>query len=227
MTEQVADAGASQTSDTSQAAASAAPAAAQQTALTAEPAKAAPAEGAQQQAGTEGQTAGADASSEGDKGVQQGAPEKYEFKAPEGTQLAEPVVSAFSEVAKELNLPQESAQKVIDKLAPIIAKQTADAGQAAFKQVNEGWMEATRTDKEFGGDKLDANLAVAKKALDAFGTPELRTLLNETGLGNNPELIRAFYRAGKAMSEDTMVPGSKSPPAAGKTDAATALYGKT
>jgi hypothetical protein len=43
--------------------------------------------------------------------------------------------------------------------------------------------------------------------MDAFATPELRTLLNESGLGNHPEIIRAFYRAGKAISEDGFVAG--------------------
>jgi hypothetical protein len=50
---------------------------------------------------------------------------------------------------------------------------------------------------------------VAKKALDAFGTAELRSLLNESGLGNHPEVIRFMFRAGKAISEDSMVTGNK------------------
>jgi hypothetical protein len=50
---------------------------------------------------------------------------------------------------------------------------------------------------------------VAKKALDAFGTAELRSLLNESGLGNHPEVIRFMFRAGKAISEDSMVTGTK------------------
>jgi len=29
-----------------------------------------------------------------------------------------------------------------------------------------------------------------------------------TGLGNHPEVIRAFYKAGKAISEDRFIPGS-------------------
>ncbi len=234
MSEQIADTGANQTSGTSQGAEGT-----QQTALTdaststqattaaADGAKGADGqnkEGAQQQVATEGQGDKSQTNSEGDKGVAvEGAPEKYEFKAPEGVDLSQPVVSAFSEVAKELNLSQDAAQKVVDKVAPLMAKQS----QEAFEQVNNAWLEATKSDKEFGGDKLNANLAVAKKALDAFGTPELRELLNKTGLGNNPEVIRAFYRAGKAMSEDSYVPGGKQPTAAAKRDAATALYGQT
>jgi len=45
--------------------------------------------------------------------------------------------------------------------------------------------------------------------MDKFGTPELTKLLNASGMGNHPEIIRAFYRAGKAISEDSFVGGSR------------------
>ena len=151
---------------------------------------------------TEGQKAdGAEA--EGEQAKPEGAPEKYEFKAAEGTTFDDAVIGAFSEAAKELNLSQEAAQKVLDKVAPVIQARQAEQIEAA----RNAWAESARTDKEFGGDKLTENLAVAKKALDTFGTPELKKLLNESGMGNNPEVIRAFYRAGKAISEDKFIGG--------------------
>lgn len=174
-------------------------------------------EGGQQQQATEGQgTQGQQAEGTKTEGGQQqqekkpeGAPESYEFKAPEGTQFDDAVIGAFSEVAKELNLPQDQAQKVLDKMAPVIAARQAEQFQAARTE----WAEAAKTDKEFGGEKLTENLGTAKKALDALATPELRTLLEESGLGNHPEVIRVFYRAGKAISEDRFVAGQ-----AGKTN---------
>ena len=47
----------------------------------------------------------------------EGAPEKYEFNskvADAPDELAPEVLTAFGEVAKELDLPQEAAQKVLD-----------------------------------------------------------------------------------------------------------------
>lgn len=137
------------------------------------------------------------------------APEKYEFKAPvEGETLDAGIAASFSEVAKDLNLPQEAAQKVIDKMLPVLAQRQVDA----IAKARTEWETAATSDKEFGGEALPQNLGVAKKAMDAFGTPELRTLLNESGLGNHPEVIRFMFRAGKAMSEDGMVTGTKSAP---------------
>jgi hypothetical protein len=153
-----------------------------------------------------------------------GAPEKYEFTAEQGKEFDPEVLTAFSEVAKELNLPQDAAQKLLDKMAPtIVARQMEQ-----LDVVRNEWSQASQSDKEFGGDKLQENLAVAKKALDSFGTPELRSLLNESGLGNNPEVIRFMFRAGKAISEDRFVAATtganpKSAPK-GFNDLASALY---
>jgi hypothetical protein len=145
-------------------------------------------------------------------------PEKYEFTPPEGTQLNPEVISKFEGVARELGLSQDAAQKVVDAMAP----QLAAAQTAQFESIKTGWADSARTDKEFGGDKLPENLAVAKKALDTFGTPELRTLLNDTGLGNHPEIIRAFYRAGQKISGSNFVPGGAS--SSSDKSAAAVLY---
>lgn len=133
-----------------------------------------------------------------------GAPEQYDFKTPEGLTLDGAVLDKFSAAAKELDLPQDKAQLMLDKMAPALAQRQAEQIQA----VRTEWAETSKADKEFGGEKLDESLATAKKAMDAFATPELRTLLNESGLGNHPEVIRLFYRTGKAMSEDSLVTGA-------------------
>lgn len=154
-----------------------------------------------------------------------GAPESYEpFKAPEGWEIDQALLADFSPTLKELNLTQEQAQKVID-FAPKLVEQTAQA--TTTKVLDElgmagrqGWVDAVKSDKEFGGDKLPENLAVAKKAMDAFASPELRALLIKSGMGNHPEMVRAFYRAGKAISADNYVAG-------GKTRTSTPFYDKS
>ena len=138
----------------------------------------------------------------------EGAPETYEFNtkvadAPE--ELDSEVITAFGEVAKELDLPQEAAQKVLDKVAPVIQARQAEQVEKA----KEEWLGESQSDKEFGGENLNANLDVAKSALNAFGTEPFKQLLQESGLGNHPEVIRFMYRAGKAISEDSYVGNSQ------------------
>lgn len=151
-----------------------------------------------------------------------GAPEKYEpFTAPEGTALDAAVMTEFETAARELNLPQDAAQKLIDKMAPVMAKQQT----AQLEQLRTDWAAASTSDKEFGGDKLTENLGFARKAMDTFGTPELKTMLNETGLGNHPDVVRFMVRAGKAISEDKIV--TSGAPASANRSAAEVLYGGT
>ncbi len=151
----------------------------------------------------------------------QGAPAEYaDFTAPEGMTLNAEAMTELKTFAKEKNLSQEDAQKLADLGAKTVQK--VEAGyREKIEQAQTQWAESSRTDKEFGGDNLNANLSVAKKALDTFGSSELSTLLKDSGLGNHPEIIRAFYRVGKAISEDKLVAGTTKP---AETDTLKKMY---
>jgi hypothetical protein len=136
----------------------------------------------------------------------EGAPEKYEFTAPEGVTYDASVLDAFSKSAKEANLTQDVAQKMLSELAPAIKARSDEQ----VKAIQDGWTEATKTDKEIGGDKLQATLVLAKKGVSEFATPALRELLDTTALGNHPEVIRLFSRIGQSISEDKFVKGDPS-----------------
>jgi hypothetical protein len=125
----------------------------------------------------------------------------YEFKLPDGVEMKGELLDELKTTAKELGLTQEQAQRVADlgaKQAQGFAAQLMEQQKSLTTQ----WTEETTTDKEIGGDKLSENLSVAKKALDSFGTPALKTLLNQSGLGSHPEVVRFMVKAGKAISED-------------------------
>ncbi|WP_296262507.1 peptidase [uncultured Enterobacter sp.] len=219
--EQPADGGAAPAPSESSAPAADAPAPA------ADPAKT---EGDKPQPGTEGDKPQEDKPADGEKPAdkpddkeqkQEGAPEKYEFKAGEGVELDAEALKDFEPVARDLNLTNEQAQKLVDAYPKILAGVQQRQAEAWQKQT-EGWAETVKADKEIGGDKLTANLSAAQRALDQFGTSELKEYLNATGLGNHPDLVKTFVKIGKAMSEDGMVDGSNQ----GQRSAAEVLYGK-
>ena len=111
----------------------------------------------------------------------EGAPEKYEFndKVADAPEVLDPeVLTAFGEVAKELDLPQEAAQKVLDKVAPVIQARQAEQVEKARIE----WAEESQSDEEFGGESFESNIEVAKSALNAFGTDPFKQLLQESGL---------------------------------------------
>ncbi|HAS0715895.1 TPA: peptidase [Enterobacter hormaechei subsp. steigerwaltii] len=186
-------------------------------------------EGDKPQPGTEADKPQEDKPADGEKPAdkdddkeqkQEGAPEKYEFTAGEGVELDTEALKDFEPVARDLNLTNEQAQKLVDAYPKILAGVQQRQAEAWQKQT-EGWAETVKADKEIGGDKLTANLSAAQRALDQFGTPDLKEYLNATGLGNHPELVKTFVKIGKAMSEDGMVDGSNQ----GQRSAAEVLYG--
>ncbi|HDI8654719.1 TPA: peptidase [Escherichia coli] len=153
----------------------------------------------------------------------EGAPEKYEFKPAEGQELDSAALEQFEPIARELNLSNEQAQKMVDlygtKILPMVQQQQAEAWQKTTEQ----WAADVKADKEIGGANLTSNLSVAQRAFDQFGTPELKEYLNASGLGNHPELVRAFVKIGHAMSEDKVVTGGHD---GGSNDLVSAFYPK-
>lgn len=143
-------------------------------------------------------------------------PEAYEFAMPEGISLDKAAADEFSAVAKELKLDQATAQKVAD-----VGIKMAQRQQEVFETTKAAWAEQSRTDKEIGGDNFDQSMAVALKTLNAFGSPELKDVLNASGLGNHPAVIKLLVKAGKAISDDGFVSGS---PKGAETDMAKKMF---
>lgn len=140
-----------------------------------------------------------------------GAPEKYEdFKAPQGVSLDADVVKGFSEVAKELNLPQDKAQAVIDKVTPILAQKQADQ----IAQTNKAWQEKVKSDPVIGGDHLKSTIATAQKALKDFRGADGKFVDEDVAelaaiAGNHPGLIKILRHFGSVIGEDRS-PAAKS-----------------
>lgn len=133
------------------------------------------------------------------------APEAYtDFKAPEGVELDTEVLGDLKALGKERGWSQEDAQKVFD-LGLKMQQRQGEAWQAQMAK----WVDEAKADKEFGGEKFAENLALVQKAVTQFGSPDLKAYLDKTGLGNHPEMVKTFYRIGKAISADGFVPGGK------------------
>ena len=123
----------------------------------------------------------------------------------------------------ELGLNQEQAQKLIDFQSNFVqagAKKQVDD----FNTQIETWKKDSKEDSEFGGDKFDENVKLAQAAVNNFGTPELKQLLEDYGVGNHPEIIRFMVKVGKLTAED--VPGSEGTATSAASDRVSILYPK-
>lgn len=141
-----------------------------------------------------------------------GAPEgEYEITGlPEGMTVDKDALAVFEPIAKELGLSNEGMSKVAAVYAELLPKVTdkvVEGLQGDVAAQHAQWatdtIEMVKTDPVFEGKKLADVQGVAAKALDRFGGPELRTFLEETGLGNDPRMMKFAFLAGSAISEDT------------------------
>lgn len=157
------------------------------------------------------------------------APEKYEpFTLPDGVKIAAEAEAKIVATAKEFGLPQEGAQKLVNA-AIELNKSFATQMDTKIADIRKEWETSSRTDKEFGGDNFDVNLAIANTAVRAFGSPAFKQLLKDSGVGSHPEFIRTFLNIGKSISQDTIVgsnDGTAAAEAGSFTAAASKLYGK-
>jgi hypothetical protein len=133
-------------------------------------------------------------------------PETYaDFTMPEGVELDAAALEGFMPVAKELGLSQANAQKLVDYYADQIKRQTEGAAETAEKwyaerkaaetaERIEADLVALKADKEIGGQNFEP---VKAQVMEFVGTLpiEFRKMVDQQGLSNNPEFVRAFHRA--------------------------------
>ena len=146
------------------------------------------------------------------------APEKYEdFTLPEGVEIDKGSLEAFLPVAKQMGLNQEEAQSLVDYEQKRVTEFYA-AQETERVKVRSEWVTAIHSDKEIGGPAFDQSVANAGKFIDKYGTPELIQALNDSGMGDHPEFVRAFARAGAAMSEGGITIGGTVTPSRAAED---------
>ena len=145
------------------------------------------------------------------------APAEYtDFTMPEGVTASPELLTEFKGVAKEMGLTQEQAQKLVDLQAKAVLA-SAQEQQALFQQMGIDWANET---KKMLGSNFESEMRYAAKARDKFATPELVAVLNDSKLGNHPEMVRLFIAIGKAISEDSFVSGKAAP----EKDRLSAMY---
>jgi hypothetical protein len=119
---------------------------------------------------------------------------------PQGIPWDEGFEKAALPIAHGLGLSPQQLQGLVDFYAGHQAEAFAAAGRA--RQLEE--TRATEALRAEWGPDYTVKLSQAARAARYFGGDELVNLLNESGLGNNPQLIRAFEKAGALLGEDSL-----------------------
>lgn len=128
--------------------------------------------------------------------------EKYEITAPKDYKIPDETLGWFKGIAAENGLLPQQASKVLEAYskfeADTLKKHEAETAQEAAMQL-EGL-------KKEWGDGFDKNLSSARFVVKELGE-DFAKYLNETGLGNDVTLIKAFAKLSKAFGEDKLREG--------------------
>lgn len=149
------------------------------------------------------------------------APEEYEeFKLPEAFKLEGQDLTEFKSFAKEQDLTQEQAQKVLDFAGPKI-KGMIEQPYKAWNELQTKWQADVKADPEIGGTKYEQSV---KEAGSVFVPGEsnpfvksdaeaiaLRDALRATGAGNNPAIVKLFVKMGRLLAEPGHFTGKPAP----------------
>lgn len=135
---------------------------------------------------------------------EQGAPEEYEnFKTPSGLEMDNQVSDEFKAVARELNLPQDKAQAIVDRMGKVIAQNQFDA----VKAISDQWRKESEADPEIGGTKLEESRANIGRLVRTFGRgsdgkidPDIAAFMALPSC-NHKGLLKLLSRAGKSIGE--------------------------
>lgn len=102
---------------------------------------------------------------------------------------------------------QSPARDLDARIADRLREQEA-AQQMQWQAQISQWRQEVAQDPDLGGENLAASVARAQLALDRFDQDKsIGRLLEETGYGNHPAVVRFFNRMADALMEDSPAQG--------------------
>lgn len=132
-----------------------------------------------------------------------GLPEKaeeYKVSAPKDAGLDEKFLKSFTENAHKAGVLPKQAEKLLGWYGDMVK------GIQEEQKTNQA-LEAEQTTnslKREWGAAFNEKIIRAQSAVREFGGEELMGFLNETGLGNNPVMIKLFDKLGGLVKEDSV-----------------------
>ena len=122
----------------------------------------------------------------------------YTVTNPENSALDEDFLTSFKQAAFDANLLPAQAQKLFESI---------NANELALNEsfkatAQENFDKAIGDLKSDWGDAFEDKVRLSQSAAKEFGGEEFITYLNESGLGNNPELVKIFAKIGEGISKE-------------------------
>ncbi len=131
---------------------------------------------------------------------------EHELDIPEAMNVSDEELSQLQTMAKELKLDSNGATKLLELSRHSQAEQVQK-----HNKLMDAWKNEILKDKDMGGASFNSTVSYAKAGLAKFDPEnQLFNLLEQTGYGNNPHVIRFLAAIGRSHAEDKVVLGSPS-----------------
>lgn len=129
-------------------------------------------------------------------------PEEYTFKLPEGlaeTSLDKARLDSWRKEMHEAGIPKAAAERLLSRY---IADEHTTVQAIAQTKATEMKQHELALKQEFGV-KFDEKVNYARLAVKEFGSDNLVQILDSTGLGSHPEVVKLFAAIGEKLGDDT------------------------
>lgn len=177
---------------------------------------------------------------EGGQSDEPAPPPKYEpFSLPEGITLDDGKLGEFTGLLAELETSGKASHEAVQAFgqkavefyvneAKSIVDNVTKLYQTTWDKQKVTWKEQFLADPEIGGNRFQTTVDSALTFIRTHGgtteqQQEFRTLMESSGLGNHPTMIRLLANAGKSMSEGT--PLVATTPVSAPKSKITTMYG--
>lgn len=137
---------------------------------------------------------------------------------PEGITLQDEALTNFLTAANEAKLPKENAQAFLKMHVEQVNSLVSDwvkAQEKTWNDTNAAWRGEILADKVLGSGNETQVQATLGRAFDAFGDDTARKAFDLTGAGNNPNVVRMFYKMAQALEEGGLKAGGNPAPKGG------------
>ena len=134
--------------------------------------------------------------------------DKYAFKVPDGVTVSETDKAFQAHMAPILHAAG-LAQWQVDKLTGAFSEFSGKLASGRDGKIDQEYSAAETALKAEWGLAFDQKLDTANRAIRQFGGPEVVKALNDSGLGRNPAMIKAWAKIGEAFAEDGNMPAGE------------------
>lgn len=148
----------------------------------------------------------------------------FEIKKADGSQVDAAEAEKIVSFSKEHGLSPAQAQAMYLRENAALTALDADVVKQ-YEERKTGWIEAGKKDPVLGGEHYAQNVQAAHLMFQKFATPEFTKVLDETGFGHHPELLKVFFNMHNAHKDDVLVRPGDAPGAL--KDTKDVMYGET